>query len=92
MNKRFRQTGRDVQAPADIVVPDEPFPPRGFRIWQVCKMTGLGRTTIYAAIKAGDLISRKYGGCAIVLADDLDAFLRGLPNAREVQPQREPKQ
>jgi excisionase family DNA binding protein len=53
-----------------------------YRIPDVCKLTGLGRTTIYAAIKAGALIARRYGRCTIVLAEDLAAFLRNLPTSR----------
>jgi len=49
------------------------------RIPEVCRLTGFGRTTIYAAIKAGDLIARRYGRRTIVLEDDLQRFLRGLP-------------
>jgi hypothetical protein len=56
----------------------QPFAPRAYRISDVCKITRLGRTTIYAAIKSGDLIARKYGRATIVLADDLEAFLRSL--------------
>jgi hypothetical protein len=57
----------------------EPFAPRAFRIPDVCKTSGLGRTTIYAAIKSGELAARKYGRATIVLADDLEIFLRSLP-------------
>jgi hypothetical protein len=39
----------------------------------------LGRTSIYAAIKSGALIARRYGRCTLVLADDLAAFLAKLP-------------
>ena len=53
--------------------------PHAYRIRDVCKLTGLGRTTIYAAIKAGALIARRYGRCTVVLSEDLAAFLRSLP-------------
>ena len=53
--------------------------PHAFRISEVCSVTGLGRTTIYAAIKAGHLIARKYGRRTIVLANDLSAWLDSLP-------------
>jgi excisionase family DNA binding protein len=53
--------------------------PRAFRISEVCSITGLGRTTIYAAIKAGHLTARKYRRRTIVLADDLTAWLASLP-------------
>jgi excisionase family DNA binding protein len=51
-------------------------------IEDVCRESGLGRTTIYAAIKAGHLSARKYGRRTIVLFDDLSAFLRGLPTTK----------
>jgi excisionase family DNA binding protein len=61
---------------------DAPAHPRAHRIADVCALTGLGRTTIYAAIKAGHLPARKYGRSTVVLDEDLAAFLRNLPNAR----------
>jgi excisionase family DNA binding protein len=57
----------------------EPLGLRAFRIREVCELTGLGRTSIYAAIKSGALIARRYGRCTIVLAEDLAAFLAKLP-------------
>ena len=53
-----------------------------YRIPQVCKLSGLGRTSIYAAIKSGALIARRYGRCTIILAEDLAAFLCNLPTNR----------
>jgi hypothetical protein len=53
--------------------------PRAYRIRQVCELSGLGRTSIYAAIKSGALVARRYRRCTVVLAEDLAAFLRGLP-------------
>jgi excisionase family DNA binding protein len=55
---------------------------RAYRIPEVCELTGLGRTSVYAAIKSGALIARRYGRCTIVLADDLTAFLHNLPQHR----------
>jgi excisionase family DNA binding protein len=55
---------------------------RAFRIPEVCKATGLCRTTIYAAIKSGDLLARKYGRATVILAADLDRFLSELPTTR----------
>ena len=49
------------------------------RIPEVCRLTGFGRTTIYAAIKTGDLVARRYRRRTIVLEEDLQKFLRGLP-------------
>jgi hypothetical protein len=61
---------------------DDLSAPRAYRISDVCRLTGLGRTSIYAAIKAGDLTARHWHRCTIVLAEDLAAFLRNLPTTR----------
>ena len=53
-------------------------PQRALRISQVCELTGLGRTSVYAAIKQKRLIARKHGRRTLVLAEDLDTFLRSL--------------
>jgi hypothetical protein len=58
---------------------EEPGSLRAYRIPDVCRATSLGRTSIYAAIKSGALIARRYGRCTVVLAQDLEAFLRNLP-------------
>jgi excisionase family DNA binding protein len=60
----------------------EPLGLRAFRIPEVCELTGLGRTSVYAAIKSGALIARRYGRCTLVLAEDLNAFLRSLPTTK----------
>jgi hypothetical protein len=52
---------------------------RAYRIPDVCAATGLGRTSVYSAIKSGELVARKWNRCTIVLADDLAAFLAKLP-------------
>jgi predicted DNA-binding transcriptional regulator AlpA len=53
------------------------------RIPDVCRLTGLGRTSIYQAIALGDLVARKCGRSTVILAVDLDEFLNNLPSARE---------
>jgi excisionase family DNA binding protein len=60
----------------------EDFELRAFRIPEVCKRTGVGRTTVYAAIKDGSLKARKCGRTTVVLADDLRAWLSSLPTLR----------
>jgi excisionase family DNA binding protein len=62
---------------------------QGFHIKDVCEATGLGRTTVYAAIKAGHLVARKYGRRTIVLADDLATFLHKLPKTPSAKPTEE---
>jgi Helix-turn-helix domain len=56
----------------------QPVSPRAYRIAEVCKLTGLGRTSVYAAIKSGELVARKWNRCTIVLGDDLARFLNNL--------------
>jgi hypothetical protein len=75
-----RQTAYDPHAAVDSGVGEgEPLSIRAYRIPDVCKVTGLGRTSIYAAIKSGDLVARKWNRCTIVLGDDLATFLNNLP-------------
>ena len=45
----------------------------------VVKSGPIGRTSIYAAIKAGQLTARKFGKRTFVLTVDYDRFLRSLP-------------
>ena len=51
----------------------------GISIKEACERTGLGWTSLYAAIKGGKLIARKFGRRTIVLTDELDRFLAALP-------------
>ena len=56
-----------------------------FAIERVCEITSLGRTSVFAAIKNGELIARKHGRRTIVLADDLRTFLENLPSTRTME-------
>jgi hypothetical protein len=74
------QTDSDPRAAVDSGVGEgEPLSVHAYRIADVCKVTGLGRTSIYAAIKSGDLVARKWKRCTIVLQQDLTDFLTRLP-------------
>jgi excisionase family DNA binding protein len=48
-----------------------------------CEAADVGRTSIYEAIRAGDLKARKLGRRTIILDEDLRAWLAALPLATE---------
>lgn len=43
------------------------------------KATGMSRTSIYEALKRGDLTARKAGRRTLILVADLEAYLASLP-------------
>lgn len=49
------------------------------RIDNACKLSGLGRTTIYGLIRAGELRAMKAGGRTLICAASLRDYLAGLP-------------
>ena len=69
----------DRELPLPKLSEEPPASPRAYRIADVCKATGLGRTSVYEAIKSGELVARRWRRCTVVLAEDLQAFLRNLP-------------
>jgi excisionase family DNA binding protein len=50
-----------------------------YSIAEVMLQSGLGRDSIYKAIRAGRLPARKFGKRTIVLATDMQRFLESLP-------------
>jgi excisionase family DNA binding protein len=50
-------------------------------IAETCALTGLGRDSIYSAIRDGHLVARKLGRRTLITDDDLRQFLAGLPRA-----------
>ena len=53
--------------------------PEGLSVLEACRVSGLGRTTVYEAISAGQLKARKFGKRTIILRTDLQDFLSALP-------------
>lgn len=51
-----------------------------FNVTEVCKLTSLGRTTLYKAIKSGDLKAQKLGRRTIITFTELSRWLSSLPN------------
>lgn len=56
---------------------------RAAGIAQVCVALGIGRTSVYALIRSGQLRAVKIGRRTIVLSEDLERYLGGL---RAIEP------
>ncbi len=50
-----------------------------FTISEACNAARIGRTTLYEAIKRGDLVATKYGRKTLIRVEDLRTWLAGLP-------------
>ena len=47
-------------------------------ISEACKLSGLGRSTIYKLFQSGDLTPRKCGSRTLILVKDLENYLNNL--------------
>lgn len=56
-----------MQSPIAVTIPD------------AVKATGMSRTSIYEALKRGDLTARKAGRRTLISFSDLEAYLANLP-------------
>ena len=59
----------------------EPTHRLGLSVAESCQVSGIGRTKIYQAIGAGELIAKKAGSRTIILPKHLAAYLDNLPVA-----------
>ena len=55
--------------------------PLAYSITEASEVSRIGRTSIYEAISARELIARKHGRRTVILADDLRRWLQNLPLA-----------
>ncbi len=56
--------------------------PIAMTIADVSRLTGIGRTSIFEAIRQGRLRAVKAGSRTLIKADNLAAFVDSLPDAR----------
>jgi excisionase family DNA binding protein len=60
--------------------------PLAFTIPQAITTAGIRKTSLYAAIKRGELRARKSGRMTLILRDDLRAWLERLPTLELKRP------
>jgi excisionase family DNA binding protein len=60
-------------------MPDNPIAPLALKISEACAASRCGRTTVYEAIKRGDLRALKRGKSTLILETDLRRWLESLP-------------
>jgi excisionase family DNA binding protein len=53
--------------------------PLVYSIPEVCKNANSGRTTVYKAINEGHLVAHKRGSRTIIFSEDLERWLKSLP-------------
>lgn len=53
--------------------------PIAVTIAQACQMSGLSKATLYRAISAGRLPTRKFGARTLLIVEELRSFLTALP-------------
>ncbi len=55
------------------------IPRLSYRIDEVAEATGIHRATLYRKLASGELRARKSGKMTLIDAEDLNAFIKGLP-------------
>jgi excisionase family DNA binding protein len=65
-----------------MYIPPEQIFPIAMTIADVTRRTGIGRTSVFEAIRVGKLRAVKVGARTLIRAEDLTSFLDSLPDAR----------
>ena len=63
-------------------IPIDQTTPITMTIAEVTRRTGIGRTSVFEAIRLGKLRAVKAGARTLIKSEDLKAFLDALPDAR----------
>ena len=58
---------------------------QAYTVNELTSEIGIGRSKLYAEIKAGKLTPRKIGKKTIFLANDVESYLEALPLAKEIK-------
>lgn len=53
--------------------------PIAYTVKEACSISCAGKTTLYAAIRRGDLVARKLGTKTLILEEDLRCWIEHLP-------------
>jgi excisionase family DNA binding protein len=69
-------------------VPSVPNQPLAHTVANAVQVSGVSRSSLYEAIKAGDLPVRKAGRRTLILHADLAAWLQTLPVGRSAERSR----
>jgi excisionase family DNA binding protein len=64
-----KNTAEDHERPHDHII--------AYSVKEACRVSSLGRTTVYAAISAGRLRATRVGGRTLIPADSLRALIAG---------------
>ena len=52
---------------------------------EACEVSRTGKTTLYGAIRHGDLVARKLGKKTLILEDDLRRWIEQLPTITDLK-------
>lgn len=59
--------------------------PIAYTIKEACTVSRTGKTTLYSAIRRGDLVARKLGKKTLILEDDLRRWIEQLPTITDLK-------